>query len=173
MATEHLLEVGHREILHVSGPLNWAEARARVEGWRLAMSEARLRPAELVRGDWSSGSGYDAGLRICEMPETTAVFVANDQMAIGVLRALHECGRRVPEDISVVGFDDVPEAAYLVPPLTTIQQDFEAIGRRAIEVIKQAIKGEDHQPSPSVIPKLVVRQSTAPPTRDQYMSDDK
>ncbi|PZG02644.1 LacI family transcriptional regulator [Micromonospora deserti] len=165
MATEHLLELGHHEIVHVRGPLNWAEARARVEGWRLAMSAARLRPAEPVHGDWSSESGYVAGLRIGEMPETTAVFAANDQMAIGVLRALHECGRRVPEDISVVGFDDVPEAAYLIPPLTTIQQDFKAVGRRAIEVIKQAIKGEDLQPSPLIIPKLVVRKSTAPPTR--------
>ncbi|RZU74375.1 MULTISPECIES: LacI family DNA-binding transcriptional regulator [Micromonospora] len=165
LATEHLLKLGHREIVHVSGPLNWAEARARVEGWRLAMSEAGLRPAEPVPGDWSSASGYAAGLRICEMSETTAVFAANDQMAIGVLRALHERGRRVPEDISVVGFDDVPEAAYLIPPLTTIEQDFEAIGRRAIDVITQAINGDDLQPSPLVIPKLVVRQSTAPPTR--------
>jgi DNA-binding LacI/PurR family transcriptional regulator len=165
MATEHLLSLGHREIVHVSGPLNWAEARARVEGWRLAMSESGLRPAEPVRGDWSSESGYTAGERICEMRGATAVFAANDQMAIGVLRALHECGRRVPDDISVVGFDDVPEAAYLIPPLTTIQQDFDAVGRRAIEVVTQAIKGTELQPSPLVIPKLVVRKSTAPPTR--------
>ncbi|MBM0226052.1 LacI family DNA-binding transcriptional regulator [Micromonospora sp. ATA51] len=164
MATEHLLSLGHREIVHVSGPLNWAEA-GRVEGWRLAMSESGLRPAEPVRGDWSSESGYTAGERICEMPGATAVFAANDQMAIGVLRALHECGRRVPDDISVVGFDDVPEAAYLIPPLTTIQQDFDAVGRRAIEVVTQAIKGTELQPSPLVIPKLVVRKSTAPPTR--------
>lgn len=129
------------------------------------MSDAGLRPAEPVPGDWGSGSGYVAGMRICEMTDATAVFVANDQMAIGVLRALHERGRRVPQDISVVGFDDVPEAAYLIPPLTTIQQDFEAIGRRAIEVITQAINGEDLQPSPLVTPKLVVRESTAPPTR--------
>ena len=165
LATEHLLKLGHREIMHVSGPLNWAEARTRVEGWRLAMSGAGLRPAEPVPGDWSSESGYAAGLRIGQLPETTAVFAANDQMAIGVLRALHECGRRVPEDISVVGFDDVPEAAYLIPPLTTIQQDFGAVGRRAIEVITQAINGEELQPSPLVVPKLVVRHSTAPPTR--------
>ncbi|MFG1954501.1 LacI family DNA-binding transcriptional regulator [Micromonospora sp. NPDC048830] len=165
MATEHLLGLGHREIVHVSGPLNWAEARARVEGWRLAMSAAGLRPAEPVRGDWSSESGYVAGLRISAMPETTAVFAANDQMAIGVLRALHESGRRVPEDISVVGFDDVPEAPYLIPPLTTIQQDFDAVGRRAIEVVTQAIQGGELQPSPLVTPKLVVRGSTAPPTR--------
>ncbi|HEY0697718.1 MAG TPA: LacI family DNA-binding transcriptional regulator [Micromonospora sp.] len=165
MATEHLVGLGHREIVHVSGPLDWAEARARVEGWRLAMSDAGLRPAEPVPGDWSAESGYAAGLRICDLPGTTAVFAANDQMAIGVLRALHECGRRVPEEISVIGFDDVPEAAYLIPPLTTIQQDFEAIGRRAIEVITQVINGEQLRPSPLVTPTLVVRQSTAPPRR--------
>lgn len=164
LATEHLLDLGHRAIVHVSGPLNWAEARARLEGWRRAMSAAGLRPSEPVLGDWRAPSGYAAGLRICEMPETTAVFAANDQMAIGVLRALHECGRRVPQDISIVGFDDVPEAAYLIPPLTTIQQDFDAVGRRAITAVTQAIDDTGPQPLPLVVPKLVVRQSTAPPT---------
>ena len=167
MATEHLLGLGHREVVHVSGPLNWAEARARVDGWRLAMGGAGLRPVEPVSGDWSSRSGYVAGRRICEMPGVTAVFAANDQMAIGVLRALQECGRRVPGDISVVGFDDVPEAAYLIPPLTTIRQDFEAVGRRAIEVVTQAIRGAELHPSPLVVPTLVVRESTATPTRTE------
>ncbi|MCF0091345.1 LacI family DNA-binding transcriptional regulator [Micromonospora sp. MH99] len=162
MATDHLLGLGHQEIVHVSGPLNWAEARARRDGWRAAMSAAGLRPPEPVQGDWMAHSGYVAGLRICEMPGTTAVFAANDQMAIGVLRALHERGRRVPEDISVVGFDDVPEAAYLIPPLTTIQQDFGAVGQRAITAVTQAIDDTAPQPLPLVVPKLVVRASTAP-----------
>ncbi|MFI7604442.1 LacI family DNA-binding transcriptional regulator [Micromonospora sp. NPDC049366] len=162
LATEHLLGLGHQEIVHVSGPLNWAEARARVDGWRRAMGDAGLRPPEPVQGDWSADSGYAAGLRICEMRGTTAVFAANDQMAIGVLRALHERGRRVPGDISVVGFDDVPEAAYLIPPLTTVQQDFDAVGRRAITAITQAISGATPQPLPLVVPRMVVRRSTAP-----------
>lgn len=98
------------------------------------------------------------------MHRATAVFAANDQMAIGVLRALHERGRRVPQDVSVVGFDDVPEAPYLIPPLTTIQQDFDAVGRRAITAVTQAIDDTVPQRLPLVIPKLVVRQSTAPPT---------
>lgn len=164
MATDHLLGLGHTEIVHVSGPLNWAEARARRDGWRAAMSAAGLRPPEPVKGDWMAHSGYVAGLRICEMPGTTAVFAANDQMAIGVLRALHERGRRVPQDISVVGFDDVPEAAYLIPPLTTIQQDFGAVGQRAITAVTQAIDDTAPQPLPLVVPQLVVRQSTAPLT---------
>ncbi|MEU4678987.1 LacI family DNA-binding transcriptional regulator [Micromonospora sp. NPDC023737] len=167
LATDHLLQLGHREIVHVSGPLDWAEARARIEGWRRTMTEAGLRPPEPVQGDWSAHSGYVAGLRICEMRGTTAVFAANDQMAIGVLRALHERGRRVPQDISLAGFDDVPEAAYLVPPLTTIQQDFDAVGRRAITAVTQAINGTKPQPLPLVVPKLVVRQSTTrPPTTE-------
>jgi len=97
------------------------------------------------------------------MPEVTAVFAANDQMAIGVLRALHEGGRSVPDDISVVGFDDVPEAGYLIPPLTTVRQDFPAVGRRAIEVIRTALTGGPLTPSPLLAPTLVVRASTAPP----------
>lgn len=163
MATEHLLELGHREILHISGPLDWTEARARRDGWRAAMRDGGERPAEPLLGDWSSRSGFAAGQAVCEMPEVTAVFAANDQMAIGVLRALHEGGRSVPDDISVVGFDDVPEAGYLIPPLTTVRQDFPAVGRRAIEVIRTALTGGPLTPSPLLAPTLVVRASTAPP----------
>lgn len=161
-ATQHLLDLGHREIIHVSGPLDWTEARARVEGWRAAMLDAGLRPAEPLLGDWSSRSGYLAGQAVCGMPAATAVFAANDQMAIGVLRALHECGRAVPGDVSVVGFDDVPEAEFLIPPLTTVRQDFPAVGRRAIEVLRRAIEGGDPAPSPLVPPELVLRGSTGP-----------
>ncbi|MFC7486127.1 LacI family DNA-binding transcriptional regulator [Knoellia sp. CPCC 206453] len=161
MATQHLLDLGHREIAHVSGPLDWTEARARLEGWRGALLDAGVRPAEPIVGDWSSQSGYAAGLAVCEMPDVTAVFAANDQMAIGILRALHECGRAVPGDISVVGFDDVPEAEYLIPPLTTVRQDFPAVGRRAIEVIQEAMQDGELTPSPLLHPVLVVRDSTA------------
>lgn len=160
IATEHLLELGHREIVHVSGPLDWTEARARVEGWRAAMRAAGLRPADPILGDWTSRSGYAAGQAVCGMPEVTAVFAANDQMAIGVLRALHEGGKSVPGDISVVGFDDVPEAEFLIPPLTTIRQDFPAVGQRAIDVIRTAINGDELPTSPLLAPELVLRAST-------------
>jgi DNA-binding LacI/PurR family transcriptional regulator len=160
MATEHLLQLGHREIVHVSGPQDWTEARARVEGWRAAMRDAGLRPAEPIPGDWTSRSGYAAGRAVGDLPDVTAVFAANDQMAIGVLRALHECGRSVPDDVSVVGFDDVPEAEFLIPPLTTVRQDFPAVGRRAIDVIRKAINGDELTPSPLLNPDLVLRSST-------------
>jgi DNA-binding LacI/PurR family transcriptional regulator len=162
-ATEHLLALGHRHIVHVSGPGDWAEARARVQGWREAMAGAGERTEE-VAGDWSAASGYAAGLAIAGRPEVTAVFAANDQMAIGLLRGLHERGRRVPEDVSVVGFDDVPEAAYLIPPLTTIRQDFAGVGRRAIEVMTAAIQGEPAAVSPLLEPTIVVRDTTGPVT---------
>ena len=172
MATRHLLGLGHTEIVHVAGPRNWTEARARVDGWRAEMLAAGLRPPEAVHGDWSAESGYAAGRQIAADPRVTAVFAANDQMAIGILRALHEAGRRVPHDVSVVGFDDVPEAAYLIPPLTTIRQDFPAVGRRAIDVLRRAIEGSDDSPPSLVVPEIVVRASTATPARTTTREGD-
>jgi DNA-binding LacI/PurR family transcriptional regulator len=169
MATRHLLELGHTDIAHVTGPLNWTEARARRDGWRAEMLDAGVRPAEPLIGDWTAASGFAAGARIARsdiagLDEVSAVFVANDQMAIGLLRALFEAGLRVPEDVSVVGFDDIPEAAYLIPPLTTVHQDFQAVGRRAIEVLQAAIAHQEEQLPRLLEPELVVRTSTAPPS---------
>jgi DNA-binding LacI/PurR family transcriptional regulator len=126
------------------------------------MLEAGLRPAEPIVGNWSSRSGYAAGLAICAMPDVTAVFAANDQMGVGILRALHERGRDVPGDISVVGFDDIPEAAHFAPPLTTVRQNFAEIGRRAVALLLAELSnGEpDHE---LVVPELIVRQSTSVP----------
>ncbi|MCU1538383.1 MAG: LacI family transcriptional regulator [Humibacillus sp.] len=177
LATRHLLELGHTEIAHVCGPLDWAESRARVEGWRAELVAAGLRPPEPVVGDWSAASGFAAGCRLAAdirggagpagraAGGITAVFSANDQMAIGVLRALHEAGLRVPHDVSVVGFDDVPEAAYLIPPLTTVRQDFPAVGRQAIEHLMAAIGDGTDLATRLVAPELIVRHSSAPPTR--------
>ncbi len=163
LATRHLLDLGHTEIAHVTGPPDWAEARARAEGWRAEMVGAGLRPVEPMVGDWSSQSGYEAGLRLAELTALTAVFSANDQMAVGLLRALHEAGRSVPDDVSVVGFDDVPEAAYLIPPLTTVRQSFTEIGREAIAMLTNAIGGESDQVPSLIDPELIVRSSTSPP----------
>jgi len=162
LATNHLLDLGHREIAHVAGPTDWPEAAARVEGWRSALAAAGVRADIPLRGDWSPESGYAAGQALAARPEVTAVFVANDQMAIGVLRALHEAGRRVPEDVSVVGFDDVPESAYLVPPLTSIRQDFATVGHLAIEALRGAIAGAAPTSTDLIPPTLVVRASTGP-----------
>ena len=160
LATGHLLDLGHREILHLAGPLDWSEARARRDGWRAAMVAAGLRPLEPLLGDWSLARGYAARDAVLASG-ATAVFAANDQLALGLLCALHETGRSVPGDLSLVGFDDQPEAAYATPPLTTIRQDFASVGRRAVDTLRRAIAGEPGVAQSLVQPELVVRASTA------------
>ncbi|MBO0831241.1 MAG: substrate-binding domain-containing protein, partial [Actinobacteria bacterium] len=119
-----------------------------------------VEPA-LLRGDWSARSGYEIGHQVAAMRDVTAVLCANDPMALGVIRALTERGRPVPADVSVVGFDDVPEAAYFLPPLTTVRQDFGALGRRALHLLRDRIAGMPIvQPVP-ISPELVVRASAA------------
>jgi len=163
-AVEHLIGLGHRRIVHVAGPTDWAESRAREEGFRAAMSRAGLVSGEALRGDWSAASGLEAGRSIAADPGVTAVFAGNDHMALGILRALHESGRRVPDEVSVVGFDDIPEAAFLLPPLTTVRQDFPGVGQRAIGALMAAIRDEAAPVVPLLQPWLVVRGSTAAPT---------
>ena len=123
-------------------------------------ASARLRPLESISGDWTAASGFAAGQRIALIPAVTAVFAANDQIAIGLLRALHEAGCRVPEDISVVGFDDLPETAFLMLPLTTVRQDFPAVGRKAIELLLSAMGGSEPTHPDLIIPELVIRASS-------------
>jgi DNA-binding LacI/PurR family transcriptional regulator len=134
-----------------------------VEGWRSALQAAGAAEPELLRGDWSARSGYEAGHRLAQLPEVSAVMCANDPMALGALRAFAEHGRPVPGEISVVGFDDVPEAAFFLPPLTTVRQDFGELGRRAVHLLLARISGEaPTQPVLPITPDLVVRASTAP-----------
>lgn len=170
--TQHLLELGHRSIWHVRGPEHWLEATGRFHGWQEALKEAGITPPKTIpAGDWSPASGYRAGLALAERTDVTAVFVANDQMAIGVLRALHESGRRVPGDISVVGFDDIPESEYLTPPLTTVRQPFDEVGRRCVRLLLDQIEaGERIQRREIVRPQFVRRQSSAAPARAKRAS---
>jgi DNA-binding LacI/PurR family transcriptional regulator len=162
LATSHLLELGHRTVWHVSGPSDWLEAQHRVEGWRTTLEEAGAPTPRVLVGDWSARSGHELGQRLADTHGVTAVFVANDQMALGVLRALHEAGRRVPSEISVVGFDDIPEASYFMPPLTTVRQDFNEIGRRSLLRLLEQIKSGVRSPArETVAPELIVRASTA------------
>ncbi|MCI4061299.1 LacI family DNA-binding transcriptional regulator [Micromonospora sp. R77] len=165
-ATGHLLEAGHRTVWHVSGPADWFDSAGRIEGWREALRSAGVEEPPLVPGDWSAASGYRCGQMLARMPEVTAVFTANDHLALGVLRALHEYGRRVPGDVSVVGFDDVPEAAYFIPPLTTVRPDFVAVARASLDLLLAQIEsdtvGELRQ---TIAPTLVSRQSVAAPPR--------
>jgi DNA-binding LacI/PurR family transcriptional regulator len=162
-ATDHLLTLGHEEIWHVTGPAGRTGSTRRLEGWKAAMTAAGKPPPEPLLGDWSARSGYEAGLRLAESRIVTAAFVANDQMALGVLSALAERGRRVPQDISVVGFDDIPEAAFLYPSLTTVRQDFHRLGRSGADLALNLVRDPQSQPASVVLPvELVVRGSSGP-----------
>jgi DNA-binding LacI/PurR family transcriptional regulator len=163
LATRHLLSLGHETVVHIRGPYEWLEADGRVEGWLGELMAARVPVPELLAGDWSPASGYRAGQALARRREVTAVFVANDQMALGLIRGLHEGGRAVPSDVSVVGFDDIPEAGYFLPPLTTVRQDFAEVGRRCIDRVMALIAGEAVAlPSP-IQPTLILRSSTSAP----------
>jgi DNA-binding LacI/PurR family transcriptional regulator len=163
-ATRHLLDLGHRTVHHISGPRDFIEARQRLEGWRATLEAAGAKNIpEPLEGDWSPQAGYDLGRQLSADPDVSAVFVANDQMALGVLRALNEAGRDVPGDVSVVGFDDIPEAAYFLPPLTTVRQDFIEMGRRSLRMLLRTIETDRRASAePLVPPELVVRASTGP-----------
>ncbi len=160
-AVRHLLDLGHETVWHLAGPEDSFAAQRRANAWRDALTEAGVTPPPLVRGDWSAESGYRAGLSLADHPDCTAVFAANDQMALGLLRALHERGRRVPDDVSVIGFDDLPESASFLPPLTTIHQDFAEVGRLCVEGIITKIRHGDTTHGTTLVPtRLVVREST-------------
>jgi DNA-binding LacI/PurR family transcriptional regulator len=159
-ATRLLLDAGHRTVWHVAGPADWYDAAGRIDGWRQALTEARAEIPPPVPADWSAAAGYAAGQMLARMPEVTAVFAANDPLALGLLRALHERGRRVPQEVSVVGFDDVPEAAYFIPPLTTVRPDFEAVARAGLDLLLAQVSGDTGGPGRVVLePALVIRDS--------------
>lgn len=160
-AVEHLISLGHRSIRHLAGPLDWHVAQARAAAWRETLMRAGLPVAEPAEGDWTADSGY-AYARDAELGDTTALFVGNDQMTLGVLHGLRTRGLRVPDDISVVGFDDVPEARHYAPPLTTIRQDFTELGELMLTDLLAAIEGRDARQRGLLESTLVVRASTAP-----------
>ncbi|SEF82301.1 LacI family transcriptional regulator [Nonomuraea solani] len=162
MAVEHLLYLGHETVWHVSGPGDRLDAQARVDGWRRTLESAGRVAPPVIPGDWGPESGYQAGLELAERPGVSAVFAANDHMALGLLRAFHERGIRVPEDISVIGFDDIPEAGYFIPPLTTVRPDHEEVGRRAVATLLSLVDGQ-RADSEWVVPTLIRRNSTAAP----------
>jgi DNA-binding LacI/PurR family transcriptional regulator len=171
LATRHLLDLGHSTVWHVAGPSDWLEAEGRVRGWRDILEEAGAPVPKLLHGDWSPRSGYEAGRQLAETARRRtghpfdAVFVANDQMALGMLRAFGEAGIRVPDDVSLVGFDDIPEAEFFSPPLSTVRQDFTEVGRRSIDMLLAEIENGAHRGDGRqaiVPPELVVRASSGP-----------
>lgn len=165
LATQHLLRLGHETVHIIAGPDDWVDAADRVTGWRTTL-EASGRPIpDPLHGDWSPESGYQAGLVLGRDENVSAILVASDDMAFGVIRALHELGCRVPDDISVVGVDDVMLAAYCSPALTTVAQPFETLAAAAVDRIVSALDElPDNASSVDIAPHLVVRASTAAPS---------
>lgn len=165
LAVDHLVSLGHRDILHLAGPLDWLDARTRERSFHARAKSWGLRERPIVVGDWTADFAYDFARGIRELPEYTAVFVANDDMAVGLVHGLHERGFSVPDDISVVGFDDIPLARHVVPPLTTVRQNFEALGVAVVDVLRAAIE-EREIPAVTRIPaEVVARDSSGPPRK--------
>lgn len=163
LAVEHLLELGHRTVWHVSGDEYWVETEKRRASWQATLERHGAEVPPVLPGDWTPESGYRAGRTIAAIPDATAVFVSSDEMAFGVLRALHEAGKRVPEDVSIVSVDGIPLSAYASPALTTVKQPFEDLGRAAALRLIAMLEGTPIDELPPVEPTLIVRSSTAPP----------
>ena len=161
--TEYLLSLGHETVWHVAGPRAWDAAQHRVAGWRSALKVAGRRVPRVAYGDWSARSGYEHGRKLAERDDVTAVFAGNDHMAMGILRAFGEAGRQIPLDVSVAGFDDVPEAEYQMVPLTTVAVDAEGAAERILAELMRMIEGEPPPDKPIYLgADLVIRRSTAP-----------
>jgi len=188
LVLDHLTGLGHRRILHVAGPRDWNDAQSRLRAFKAGLRAAGLLWSPPLYGDWTSDSGYaigralvqegtagegtageaaaGAGRRKPRLP-FTAVFAANDQMALGVIHAFREAGLDVPRDVSVVGFDDIPESAHFWPPLTTVRQDFGDLGVRCVTMLLDLIQGTDSADTapaavaPVVQPRLIIRGSVA------------
>jgi DNA-binding LacI/PurR family transcriptional regulator len=162
--TRHMLERGVSTVWHVTGAEGWTETDARLAGWREELTDTGCAIPEPLQGNWSPASGYQAGIALARRTDVDAVFVANDQMALGLLRAFAEAGRVVPDDVLVAGFDDVPEAEFYSPPLTTVRQDFTTVGRRSVEMLIARVEDAGETPiddQPVLVPaQLIVRQST-------------
>lgn len=168
LATEHLMKQGYRRIGIITGPNDWWEAQERLAGWREVVENAEYSNIDnlIVEGDWNPPSG-DVGLHTLfdRDPEIDAVFISNDQMALGALRAARRLGLTIPEDLGIVGFDDIPEAAYFYPSLTTVRQDSKELGAMAVDRVSTLIQaqqaGEALEPDITWLePRLIVRKSS-------------
>lgn len=165
---DHLAALGHRSFLHIAGPEDWAAARNRLHALETALRTRDLRLAGIVHGDWSARSGFEAIEQLATDGIPTAIVAANDQMALGAMHALHARGLRVPEDVSITGVDDTPEAAYFTPSLTTVHLDFRAQGRASLRRLldKLGVSSDSwEQTTQPESQQLVLRDSTGPAGR--------
>ncbi len=165
IATRHLLEVGRQNIGIITGPMNWWEARQRELGWREALAENGrvVDESYIANGDWTPSSGERCIRMLLEWhPEMNAVFVCNDQMALGAMKVARQMGRRIPQDLAVVGYDDIPESPYFSPALSTIRQDVAKMGCRGVKQLLALMHNENGTLASSVVvqPELIIRESS-------------
>ena len=163
LAVDHLVSLGHRDILHLAGPLDWLDARARERAFHARAKAWGIRERPIVVGDWTADFAYDFARGIRELPDYTAIFAGNDDMAVGLIHGLADRGFSVPDDLSVVGFDDVPLSAHVLPPLTTIRQNVHALGVSAVDMLRAAIEKREIPRVTRIPAELLVRSSTAAP----------
>ena len=175
LATRHLIDLGHRNIYHLAGPQDWIEAEARMRGFLDEMGAMDVPTTAPILGDWTAEFGYYAGQELLRVRDFTAIFSSNDQMALGLMHAIHDAGLDIPRDVSIIGFDDIPEAAHFWPPLTTVRQDFAELGRRCIALLLADIGGTGGDSvgnggsgsegyRGTIMPELIVRASTGRPS---------
>ncbi|MBP2167436.1 DNA-binding LacI/PurR family transcriptional regulator [Erwinia toletana] len=158
---EHLYALGHRQIALINGPLTSVSAMQRFQAWQRALAGYQLAPHSVHQGDWSAQSGYQAVRSLLPDNLPTALLVANDQMALGAMRALHQHGIRIPQQISVVGYDDTAESAWYQPPLTTIRQDIRLLGQQSVDCLVAAMQSQQGEQLAPLATELVVRETTA------------
>jgi DNA-binding LacI/PurR family transcriptional regulator len=162
IATEHLISLGHKEITHITGPSDGYEGQMRRKGYEEAMQKAKLK-ADVIEGDWSIATGYLTGQKLAKRSKRpTAVFAGNDHLALGVIKAFNEYGLKVPKDVSIVGFDNIPEAEYVTPSLSTVHQDFGQLGKLAIEKMLTQLRQSTKAEALTIAPVLMIRESTEP-----------
>ena len=164
LATRHLIELGHRSIYHLAGPQDWIEAEARMRGFLDEMSAQDVPTTAPILGDWTADFGYYAGRELLSVRDFTAIFASNDQMALGLMHAIRDAGLEIPRDVSIIGFDDIPEAAHFWPPLTTVRQDFAELGRRCVALLLGDLDLAAPDYRGTITPELVVRGTTGAPS---------
>jgi DNA-binding LacI/PurR family transcriptional regulator len=163
IATQHLIQLGHTKIAYLQGPLFWRAAELRFKGWLKELKAARLTPGPVITGNWTAESGFETTQKLVAQKwgEYSAMVVANDQMALGAIRAFEESGIQIPRTISVVGFDDIPEAAFFRPPLSTIKQDFATLASSSVACLMSQLNQNQTGRVRTIKPILVERESTA------------
>jgi DNA-binding LacI/PurR family transcriptional regulator len=172
--TRYLLGLGHRTVHHVAGPSRWWAARERRQSWHDALAAAGAEVPPVLEGDWTAARGYELGRDLARDPGVTAIFAANDETAIGVIHALHEAGRPVPGEVSVAGFDDIPIAAHVWPPLTTVSSDNAELAGTGLRYLVEFLDDPAAPPAPPPTHRhrLVIRDSTEAPAPTDTAGND-